>query len=64
VFVPQFAAVRDLLRVHQLGISLDDLAAAIALRVIIITWTQVRHALAVTAPPPDGEPGPDDGGFW
>lgn len=63
VFRPQHDEVLRLLRTHQLGAPLDDLAAAIVLRTMIITWQQIKTAhpeITDPALPGRGQAGPPE----
>jgi hypothetical protein len=66
VLVPQYEAVLEVLKRHPLGGNLQDTAALCALKVIAITWAQVREvAPELAAAPHRGRGGgPDDGGFY
>lgn len=44
VLEPQYREVRKLLADHRLSGSLDELAAAITLKVVAMTWAQVTEA--------------------
>jgi len=69
VLIPQYEAVLTVLKRHPLGGSLEDTAALCALKVIAITWGQVREVapeLGTAAHRGRGGAldGPDDGGFY
>ncbi len=63
VILPQYNEVYRILRNHPLGARLDDLAALLTLKVIAITWGQVREVMPAPVLPLPGD-GPDDGGFY
>lgn len=45
IFIPQYAATLDILRMHRLMWPLEELAAHVTLKVIAITGGQVKEAL-------------------
>jgi len=51
--LPQWQAARDILRTHQLGANLDDLAALLTLKIIAITWSQIAPHLPHHTPAPE-----------
>ena len=42
--MPQYRAVLRILSDHKLGRSLEDLAGAVTLKVVAMTWKQVTEA--------------------